>query len=29
MFYDENRLGGVRGNLMDEHPFRAMYWKKR
>ena len=28
MFYSE-RLGGVEGNLIDEHPFRAMYWKKR
>jgi oligopeptide transport system substrate-binding protein len=29
MFYDDTRLGGVRGNLMDEHPFRTMFWKKR
>ena len=28
MFYNE-RLGGVAGNLTDEHPFRAMYWKKK
>ena len=28
MFYND-RLGGIQGNLTDEHPFRAMYWKKR
>jgi oligopeptide transport system substrate-binding protein len=27
MFYDQKRLGGIRGNLTDEHPFRLMYWK--
>jgi oligopeptide transport system substrate-binding protein len=27
MFYSD-RLGGVEGNLVDEHPFRTMYWKK-
>ena len=29
MFFDENKLGGVYGNLTDEHPFRAMYWKDK
>jgi oligopeptide transport system substrate-binding protein len=28
MMYDGDRLGGVRGNITDEHPVRAMYWKK-
>ena len=27
MFYSA-RLGGIEGNLTDEHPFRTMYWKK-
>jgi oligopeptide transport system substrate-binding protein len=27
MFYSD-RLGGVEGNLVDEHPIRTMYWKK-
>lgn len=26
-FYDRDRLGGVEANLIDVHPFRAMYWK--
>ena len=29
MFFDGARLGGVAGNLVDEHPFRTMHWKKR
>ena len=29
MMYDHDKLGGVQGNLTDEHPVRAMYWKKR
>jgi oligopeptide transport system substrate-binding protein len=29
MLYHGERLGGVQGNLTDEHPFRAMYWKDR
>ncbi len=29
MFYDDEKLGGVHGNLTDEHPFRTMYWKKK
>lgn len=29
MFYDDQRLGGIQGNLTDEHPFRTMYWKDR
>lgn len=29
MMYDHDRLGGVQGNITDEHPLRAMYWKKR
>ncbi len=28
-FYDPERLGGVEANLLDEHPIKAMYWKKR
>jgi hypothetical protein len=28
MMYDHERLGGVQGNITDEHPVRAMYWKK-
>ncbi len=28
MFYDDKRLGGVEGNLTDEHPFRTLHWKK-
>ena len=28
-FYDADRLGGVQSNLLDEHPVRAMFWKKR
>jgi oligopeptide transport system substrate-binding protein len=29
MMYDDTRLGGVQGNITDEHPVRAMFWKKR
>jgi oligopeptide transport system substrate-binding protein len=28
-FYDPERLGGLEANLLDEHPIKAMYWKKR
>lgn len=28
-FYDADRLGGIEPNLLDEHPLRAMYWKKK
>ena len=28
-FYDPDRLGGVEPNLLDEHPLKAIYWKKR
>lgn len=28
MFYDDKRLGGVHGNITDEHPFRTLHWKK-
>ena len=28
-FYDAERLGGIEANLLDEHPLKAMYWKKR
>jgi oligopeptide transport system substrate-binding protein len=28
-FYDSERLGGIEANLLDEHPIKAMYWKKR
>jgi len=27
-FYDPERLGGIEPNLLDEHPIKAMYWKK-
>ena len=27
-FYDEERLGGLAPNLLDEHPLRYLYWKK-
>lgn len=27
-FYDGTRLGGIQANLLDEHPFKAMFWKK-
>ncbi|MDX6765395.1 MAG: peptide ABC transporter substrate-binding protein [Candidatus Methylacidiphilales bacterium] len=27
MFYDAGKLGGIEGNLLDEHPLREMYWK--
>jgi oligopeptide transport system substrate-binding protein len=29
MMYDGERLGGIQGNLTDEHPIRAMYWKNK
>jgi oligopeptide transport system substrate-binding protein len=29
MLYDHDRLGGVQGNITDEHPLRCMYWKQR
>ena len=25
--FHSDRLGGIQGNITDEHPFRAMYWK--
>ena len=28
-FFDSERLGGLEANLLDEHPIKAMYWKKR
>lgn len=28
-FYDPDRLGGIEANLLDEHPIKTMYWKKR
>ncbi|MDB6149010.1 MAG: oligopeptide transport system substrate-binding protein, partial [Chthoniobacter sp.] len=28
-FYDHERLGGIEPNVLDEHPLKAMYWKKR
>ncbi|XHR27373.1 MAG: peptide ABC transporter substrate-binding protein [Chthoniobacteraceae bacterium] len=27
-FYDGSRLGGIEANLLDEHPIKAMFWKK-
>ncbi len=26
-FYSPDKLGGVQANLIDDHPFRCMYWK--
>jgi oligopeptide transport system substrate-binding protein len=28
-FYDGSRMGGIESNLLDEHPLRTLYWKKR
>jgi oligopeptide transport system substrate-binding protein len=28
-FYDGTKLGGIEANLLDEHPLKEMYWKKR
>jgi oligopeptide transport system substrate-binding protein len=28
-FYDPDRLGGIEPNLLDEHPLKAIHWKKR
>jgi oligopeptide transport system substrate-binding protein len=28
-FYDDTKLGGIEANLLDEHPLKPMYWKKR
>jgi len=28
-FYDAEKLGGIESNLLDEHPLKPMYWKKR
>lgn len=28
-FYDGTRLGGIETNLLDEHPFKSMFWKSR
>ncbi len=27
-FYHPDRLGGVEANLMDDHPFKEMFWKR-
>lgn len=27
-FYDPERLGGIESNLIDEHPLKAIFWKK-
>jgi oligopeptide transport system substrate-binding protein len=26
--YDSKKLGGIQGNVLDEHPLKAMFWKK-
>ena len=26
--YDSKQLGGIEGNVLDEHPLKAMFWKK-
>jgi oligopeptide transport system substrate-binding protein len=28
-FYDDERLGGIESNLLDEHPLKHIFWKKR
>lgn len=28
-FFDSDRLGGIEPNLLDEHPLKNIYWKKR
>jgi oligopeptide transport system substrate-binding protein len=28
-FYDAEKLGGIESNLLDEHPLKAIYWKRR
>jgi oligopeptide transport system substrate-binding protein len=28
-FYDDQRLGGIEPNVLDEHPLKSMFWKKR
>ena len=28
-FYDGDRLGGIESNLLDEHPLKLVFWKKR
>ena len=28
MFYKGDKLGGLQGNLTDDHPIRTMFWKK-
>jgi oligopeptide transport system substrate-binding protein len=28
-FYDAERLGGIESNLLDEHPLKEIYWKRR
>jgi oligopeptide transport system substrate-binding protein len=28
-FYDPERLGGIESNVIDEHPLKSIYWKKR
>jgi oligopeptide transport system substrate-binding protein len=28
-FYDRERLGGLEANVLDEHPFRRMYWRTK
>ncbi|MFM7374634.1 MAG: peptide ABC transporter substrate-binding protein, partial [Chthoniobacterales bacterium] len=27
--YDAGKLGGIAGNVLDEHPPKAMYWRDR
>lgn len=27
--YDAERLGGIEGNVLDEHPLKAMFWRDR
>ena len=27
-FYDGSKLGGIEANLLDEHPLKAMFWKR-
>jgi hypothetical protein len=27
--YDADKLGGIAGNVLDEHPLKAMFWKSK
>ena len=29
LMYDADKIGGLESNLLDEHPLKPVYWKKR